>query len=78
MEVLAPDDRPGEVLAKVADWLNAGSQLVWVVDPIRGVARVYRADGTESVLGETDVLNGEGVLPGFACVLGELLRRGAR
>ncbi|MBK9411664.1 MAG: Uma2 family endonuclease [Gemmatimonadetes bacterium] len=33
VEVLSPDDRPGEVLAKVADWLNAGCRLVWVDRP---------------------------------------------
>ena len=66
VEVLSPDDRPGEVLAKVADWLNAGARLVWVVDPVRVLARVYRADGSESMLDETDALQGEDVLPGFA------------
>jgi Uma2 family endonuclease len=65
VEVLSPDDRPGEVLAKVADWLNAGTRLVWVVDPVRVIARVYRADGSESVLSETDALRGEDLLPGF-------------
>ncbi len=65
VEVLSPDDRPGEVLAKVGDWLNAGARLVWVVDPVRVVARVYRADGSESVLGETDALRGEDLLAGF-------------
>jgi len=65
VEVLSPDDRPGEVLAKVADWLNAGARLVWVVDPVRVLARVYRADGSESMLDETDALRGEDLLPGF-------------
>ena len=65
VEVLSPDDRPGEVLAKVADWLNAGARLVWVVDPLRVIARVYRADGSESMLDETDALRGEDLLPGF-------------
>ena len=78
VEVLSPDDRPGEVLAKVADWLNAGSRLVWVVDPIRASARVYRADGRESMLGETDVLRGEDVLPGFECELEPLFRRSTK
>lgn len=67
VEVLSPDDRPGEVLGKVADWLNAGSRLVWVVDPIHASARIYRADGTEAILGENDSLRGEDVLPGFEC-----------
>ena len=65
VEVLSPDDRPGEVLAKVGDWLNAGARVVWVVDPVRVTARVYRADGSESILGATDALRGEDVLPGF-------------
>ena len=65
VEVLSPDDRPGEVLTKVGNWLTAGARLVWVVDPVRVLARVYRADGSESILGETDALRGEDVLPGF-------------
>lgn len=73
VEVLSPDDRAGEVLAKVGDWLKAGALLVWVVDPIRRLARVYRADGTESLLAETDVLDGEDVLPGLSCRLVEVL-----
>jgi len=73
VEILSPGDRPGEVLAKVADWLSAGSRLVWVVDPDRRVARAYRADGTESVLTAQDALLGEDVLPGFSCQLEAIL-----
>ena len=73
VEVLSPDDRAGDVLEKVADWLKAGTRLVWVVDPIRVNARVYRADGSESLLNETDALQGEDVLPGFTCALRSVL-----
>ncbi|MBI2073065.1 MAG: Uma2 family endonuclease [Gemmatimonadetes bacterium] len=69
VEVLSPGDRPGEVLTKVGDWLDAGTRLVWVVDPARRHVRVYRADGSQSVVAEHDVLDGEDVLPGFACRL---------
>jgi Uma2 family endonuclease len=72
-EVLSPNDRPGEVLAKIGDWLDGGARLVWVIDPERRVARVYRADGTEQILGENDQLAGEDVLPGFSCALASLL-----
>ena len=72
-EVLSPDDRPGEVLAKVADWLAAGTTIVWVVDPQRREARVYRQDGSLSVLGSDDALEGENVLPGFTCLLKDVL-----
>jgi len=73
VEVLSPDDRPGEVLAKVADWLSAGSALVWVVDPRRNLARVYRADGTESLVTTDGTLDGEDVLPGLVCPLARVL-----
>lgn len=73
VEVLSPRDRPGEVLAKVADWLTAGTRLVWVVDPERRVARVYRGDGSEAIVGADAALDGEDVLPGFACRLPEVL-----
>ena len=69
VEVLSPDDRPGEVLSKVGDWLEAGTALVWVVDPEHRTARVYRADGSQDNLGEADQLDGETVLPGFECEL---------
>ena len=73
VEVLSPDDRPGETLAKVGDWLEAGGRLAWVIDPQRRLARIYRADGTESLLAESDALDGEDVLPGFSCPLGSIL-----
>lgn len=72
VEVLSPNDRPGEVLAKVADWLNAGSALVWVLDPVQRRARVYRADGSESFVGGDGVLEGEDVLPGLTFRLASL------
>lgn len=73
VEVLSPGDRPGEVLAKVADWLSSGTRLVWVLDPVRRVARVYRHDGTEMILTADKSLDGEDVVPGFSCPLAKLL-----
>ena len=68
-EILSPDDRPAEILAKVADWLAAGTQLVWLVDPERREIHLYRQDGSLTVLRENDSLSGEDVLPGFVCQL---------
>ena len=73
VEILSPDDRPGEVLAKVADYLSAGINLVWVIDPERRLARVYRSDGSEETITADKALHGEGVLPGFACPLASIL-----
>src|SRR3954462_15993228 len=73
VEVLSSDDRPGETLAKVGDWLEAGARLVWVIDPERRQARVYRPDGSESLMGELDRLQGEDVLSGFECQVAAIL-----
>ena len=73
VEVLSRGDRPGEVLAKVADWLSAGTRLVWVVDPERRLARVYRPDGSETIAPADGALDGEDVLPGFSCTLASIL-----
>ncbi len=63
------------MLAKVADWLGAGTRLVWVIDPERSEARVYRRDGSLSMLREHDSLDGEDELPGFSCPLRAVLAR---
>ena len=72
-EILSPSDRPGEVLEKVGQWLSAGVRVVWVLDQVRGDARIYRADGTVSTVEPDGELNGEDVLPGFRCPLRDIL-----
>lgn len=72
VEVLAHDDHPAETLDKIAQWLKAGVRLVWIIDSERRTGRVYRADGSESLLGPADTLEGEELLPGFRCPLSEL------
>ncbi|MBI4419274.1 MAG: Uma2 family endonuclease [Gemmatimonadetes bacterium] len=72
VEVLAHDDHPADTLAKIAQWLKAGVRLVWAVDCERRNGRVYRADGSETLLGPNDALDGEDVLPGFRCPLADL------
>ena len=73
VEVLSPGDRPGEVLAKIADWLTAGTRLVWIIDPDRRIARVYRADGSETIVTADQALDGADVVRGFSCRLDAVL-----
>jgi Uma2 family endonuclease len=73
VEVLSSGDRAGEILAKVADWLSAGTRLVWVVDPERRLARVYRHDGSETIVPTDGALDGEDIVPGFSCSLASIL-----
>lgn len=71
-EILSPDDRPGEVLTKVGEWLEAGVRQVWVIDPDRRVATVYRADGSVMTVASDADLDGDTVLPGFSFRLSEM------
>jgi Uma2 family endonuclease len=73
VEIVSPSDRTGELLTKVGQWLDAGSKLVWVIDPARARAVVYRANGDVMVISADGQLEGEDVLPGFRCGLAEVL-----
>jgi Uma2 family endonuclease len=46
---------------------------VWVIDPERRLARVYRSDGTEKTITADQALHGEYILPGVACPLASIL-----
>lgn len=72
-EIVSPDDGPGELLAKIAQWLEAGTKLVWVIDPRSAEARVYRPDGSLTIIGPDGALDGEDVLPDFTCALMDIL-----
>jgi Uma2 family endonuclease len=73
IEVVSPGDRAGELLAKVGQWLDAGTTLVWVVDPAQARASVYRDDGEVSIVVADGRLDGAPVLPGFTCSPADVL-----
>jgi len=73
VEIQSPHDRPGAVLVKVGDWLNAGTLMVWVIDPIRRTVAVYGADGSHALLDDVESLDGGDVLPGFTYAVAGLL-----
>jgi len=74
VEVLSPSDRPGDVHAKVADYLAAGTHLVWIVDPELRRVTVYPPLLSPRVLGPVDTLDGGEVVPGFAIRVEDLVR----
>ena len=75
VEIRSPSNRPGEVHAKVADYLAAGCPLVWVLDPSRVDVEIYRSLLAPRRVGEDGVLDGEDVLPGFSVAVSALLAR---
>ena len=73
VEVISPGDRPRYVLDKVGEYLEAGVRLVWVIDPRNARAVRYRSLGEVREVGLDDSLDGEDVLPGFRCLLRDVL-----
>jgi Uma2 family endonuclease len=73
VEVLSPSERPRHVLDKVGEYLEAGVRLVWVIDPRKAKAIVYRSLTDVTELGAEGTLDGADVLPGFRCRLVDIL-----
>lgn len=65
-EVLSPDDRWPNVLAKIAEYLGAGVDRVCVLDPQRQTVTVYCQDQPEQRLATEQELSFPQLLPGFA------------
>ena len=74
VEVNAPTDLAMRVNRSVLDWLDAGAQLVWVIEPSLPTVYIHRRDGTLTVLRKSDTLTGDPVLPGFAVPVAELFQ----
>jgi Uma2 family endonuclease len=72
VEVLSPTDRPRQVMDRVGEYLQSGVRLVWVLDPERRSAVVYRSLAEVRKLGADEFLEGEDVVPGFRCRLADL------
>jgi Uma2 family endonuclease len=73
VEVLSPSDDLRQVLDKVGEYLQAGTHMVWLIDPERRSAAVYRSSTKVRELGPDDFLDGEDVVPGFRCRLADLI-----
>lgn len=72
-EVLSPEDRPGEVREKIAEYLGRGVRLVVVVDPDDQTVIVHRPGARPIDLrDESDVLDMADVIPGFTCTVSEI------
>ena len=70
VEVVSPSDRWPKVLAKVAEYLDAGTSAVLVLDDSRRVAHLYRADGATLLLGVADELTVPEMLGDFSVRVG--------
>jgi Uma2 family endonuclease len=75
VEVISPNDLASEVEAKRDEWLAAGVQSVWIVDPTSKTVRIERHDGSYALYRHNDILVDEPVLPGFAVPVVDFFRK---
>jgi Uma2 family endonuclease len=72
VEVISPNDLYTEVDEKIAEWLEHGARLVFVVNPRRQTVAVHRPGQPVRVLAGDALLDGEDVVPGWTLPLREL------
>lgn len=72
VEVISPLDRDTRMTEKVLAYLEAGTRLVWVVEPVSRSITVYNPDRTARILLPDDYVQGGDVLPGFYLQVSEI------
>lgn len=72
VEVISPSERPSEIAAKVAMYLDAGVQLIWLVDSRTRTVTIHAPERDVRILGGNDEIDGGDVLPGFSVAVADL------
>lgn len=72
VEVVSPSDVQSRVAEKALAYLNAGTRLVWVLEPISQTVTVYRSETDIETLTRKDTLTGGDVVPEFSCPVAHL------
>lgn len=78
VEILSESNTPREMARKVGEYFDAGTGLVWVIDPATHRATVYTASEDRAPIDESGRLDGVSVLPGFSLPLARLFERAGR
>lgn len=74
IEVLSPSDKAAAMRRKVKQYFAAGAKAVWLVYPETREVEVWESEsGPARMLGDQDVIEAPGVLPGFAVKISAIL-----
>lgn len=66
IELRSPSDRLPDVQRKMAEYLDNGVRLGWLIDPRNNRVHVYRPGQPVEVLEQPATVSGDPVLPGFS------------
>ncbi|AFY72104.1 protein of unknown function DUF820 (plasmid) [Thalassoporum mexicanum PCC 7367] len=70
MELMSPSDELRVVQAKMAEYIENGAKLGWLINPEAKQVEIYRPGRDKELLEMPQTLSGEEVLPGFELDLG--------
>lgn len=76
VEVVSPSNTAAEIREKVLEYLEAGTELVWVIDPASRSVTAWRPPGDAHVYREGESLKAGGPLNGFSLPVAEIFTRG--
>lgn len=71
-EIRSENDNLQPIKEKIAEFIECGCRLAWLIDPKNEVTYIYKADGIETKVPFDQMLTGEDVLPGFEVKLADL------
>ena len=74
VEILSPSDKQEDILAKVQEYLESGTKIVLLLEPVFETVTVFRPDAQPMLLAGKQELNVEPHLPGFRCEVSEFFR----
>ncbi|MBI1346765.1 Uma2 family endonuclease [bacterium] len=72
VEVLSESNTPAEMSEKLRDYFQAGSRLVWYIDPARKLAEIYTSPDHRTVIDSQGMLDAAPVLPGLTIPLADV------
>ena len=72
IEVISPTDVLSHIVEKAFAYLNAGTRLVWILEPQSQTVTVYRSERDIAMFTYEDTLTGEDVVTGFTCPVSQL------
>lgn len=75
VEILSVDDSFGELVAKYDEFLYAGTQTTWLVDPHFKTVVAYRQNSRPKMYSGNEVISTDPILPGFVVPVSELFQR---
>jgi len=72
VEIRSKNDTASEISERVADYLQFGVKLVWVVDEAPDTVAEYRPNVAPKTIGKGDTLSCDDIIPGFRYSVADL------